>query len=214
MKNKCYTTDFPTWKQVETRWRTMLKQYKKVVDHNRQSGNDRKTCQYFDELNDILSEKPDVTPQVTFSSSGFGDAKHYGKKKKLNNNNVEAEEGDEEGDSDDDELHEEDDNTVQLKENSKRKRKYVSSSAQATNSILLWLQAYEEKKEEREMERDRRMDEMHADKMNIFKELFTNLVPRASSTFFDFDFRWWEEKGEEALGTRLHFHILLLLLLL
>ena len=60
--------EFPSWKQVETRWRTMVKQFKKTVDHNNKTGRDRKTCYFYEELSQIL---PNIVPELTISSSGL-----------------------------------------------------------------------------------------------------------------------------------------------
>ena len=48
--------EIPSPKQVESRWRTMTKQYKAVVDHNRTSGNNRKSYKYYNELDEIQQQ--------------------------------------------------------------------------------------------------------------------------------------------------------------
>ena len=61
--------ELPSPKQVESRWRTMTKQYKAVVDHNSTSGNERKTYKYYNEIDEILGCKPNIVPLATASSS-------------------------------------------------------------------------------------------------------------------------------------------------
>ena len=40
--------------QVETKWKNATKKYRDVADHNNVSGNDRKTCPFYDELSEVL----------------------------------------------------------------------------------------------------------------------------------------------------------------
>ena len=53
-------------------WKTI--NYKKVVVHNRQSGNDRKTYEFFNDVDEILSKKPNIVPDFMISSSTLGDS--------------------------------------------------------------------------------------------------------------------------------------------
>lgn len=55
--------------QVEGKWKTLLAAYRRVVDHNNKSGNDRKEFQFLDEMKEILVHNPSVTPQFTISSA-------------------------------------------------------------------------------------------------------------------------------------------------
>ncbi|KYM93659.1 hypothetical protein ALC62_15738 [Cyphomyrmex costatus] len=48
--------------QCENKWKDLRKTYVKVKDHNNTSGNSTKTCKFFDDINDILSDKPRITP--------------------------------------------------------------------------------------------------------------------------------------------------------
>ena len=176
MKKLGYDCTYPTFKQVETRWRTMVKTYKKTVDHNRQSGNDRKSCLFYNELDEILGKKPNVTPKVTYSSSGYGNS--YNKKFLSEDASLDVDEGEIE-DEDEEECETQQEFTSFTSTSSssptKKKRKYVSSSIQATNSILMWLQTYEEKKEAREKLKMERTERMHMEKMSIFERLLDKL---------------------------------------
>lgn len=47
------------------------KAYHNAIDHNRVFGNNRKTCPFFEELNRLNSDRPNVTPTATLSSCGM-----------------------------------------------------------------------------------------------------------------------------------------------
>ena len=42
--------------QVEAKWKNITKKYRDVVDHNKISGNDRRTCPFFNELDEVLTK--------------------------------------------------------------------------------------------------------------------------------------------------------------
>ena len=67
-KNKEFIV--PTKVQVENKWKTIYNRYKKVTDHNNVSGNERKECPFYRELNDLFHNKPNVNPILTISSNG------------------------------------------------------------------------------------------------------------------------------------------------
>ena len=52
----------PTPQQIENRWKSMTHQFKKTAEHNNISGNNRKNCRYYEELNDIMGFRPNVKP--------------------------------------------------------------------------------------------------------------------------------------------------------
>ena len=60
------------------------------MHHNRQSGNSRKTCLYFDELHELNAECPNVNPVATLSSSGKGDTR--GGKRKVTSEDKDSKE--------------------------------------------------------------------------------------------------------------------------
>jgi hypothetical protein len=47
--------------QVSGRIKTLLHNYRKVKDHNSNTGNNRKTCKFFNEIEDLLGDRPNVT---------------------------------------------------------------------------------------------------------------------------------------------------------
>ena len=163
-------TIFPTHEQCKTRYFTMMKSYKDTMDHNRKSGNDRRTCKYFAELDEINGECPNMDPVATLSVSGRGDFGISNKRKKASSgpsssstsaaadNNVadSSEDEDEEGPS-------------------KKKRKYVTGAEKSTQSILLWLDTYAKKVDERELSCMRMQQQMHKEKMELFSKLIHKL---------------------------------------
>ncbi|OWF40911.1 hypothetical protein KP79_PYT22367 [Mizuhopecten yessoensis] len=54
--------------QVSGRWKTLLRGYKKVKDHNQKSGNDAKTYEYQTVLDELLGDDPSIIPTCTISS--------------------------------------------------------------------------------------------------------------------------------------------------
>lgn len=58
-----------TWQHCDTKWKGLLKMYKDIKEHNSKSGKGRKRWEYFEVMNKILHNKPEITPVVTCSSS-------------------------------------------------------------------------------------------------------------------------------------------------
>lgn len=54
--------------QTENKWKNIRKAYMAVKDHNSKSGNAPKTCKFYDELDEIFSKSPSVTPVALASS--------------------------------------------------------------------------------------------------------------------------------------------------
>lgn len=48
--------------QCENKWKDLRKTYVKIKDHNNTSKNNPKTCKFYDEIDDILGDKPCITP--------------------------------------------------------------------------------------------------------------------------------------------------------
>ena len=57
--------------QIHNRWKNIKRKFMSVVDHNRQTGADPKSCAFFYELGQFFGTKPGVMPAVTleFGSS-------------------------------------------------------------------------------------------------------------------------------------------------
>lgn len=63
----------PAWKnktpiQCENKWKDIKRKYTETKDHNNKSGNDPKTCKFYDELEDVLGDKPCVAPVAVASN--------------------------------------------------------------------------------------------------------------------------------------------------
>lgn len=63
----------PEWKkktamQCENKWKDIKRKYMETKDHNNKSGNDPKTCKFYEELEEILGEKPCVKPVAIASN--------------------------------------------------------------------------------------------------------------------------------------------------
>ncbi|KAF5301056.1 hypothetical protein FQA39_LY10875 [Lamprigera yunnana] len=56
-----------TTQQCDTKWKGMLKMYKQIKDANAKSGNSPKNWEYFDYLDNILFNKPEINPVATCS---------------------------------------------------------------------------------------------------------------------------------------------------
>lgn len=57
----------PEWEmktptQCENKWKDIKRKYMETKDHNNKSGNDPKTCKFYEELEEVLGEKPCVKP--------------------------------------------------------------------------------------------------------------------------------------------------------
>ena len=57
-----------TGSQCETKFKNLKQNYTKTVDHSNVSGNDKKTCPYFEELSEIFGMTPCVKPIAVCSN--------------------------------------------------------------------------------------------------------------------------------------------------
>ncbi|XP_018360094.1 PREDICTED: trihelix transcription factor GTL1-like [Trachymyrmex cornetzi] len=70
--SKILTTDLGTsitWQQCDTKWKGLLKIYKDIKEHNSSSGRNRKRWEYFEVMNEMLHNKPEITPVATCSNT-------------------------------------------------------------------------------------------------------------------------------------------------
>lgn len=54
--------------QCENKWKDIKRKYTETKDHNNKSGNDPKTCKFYEELEEVLGEKPCVKPVALASN--------------------------------------------------------------------------------------------------------------------------------------------------
>lgn len=66
LQEQGYTRD---WKQCRSKVKNLKTQYREVKDHNNKTGNGRKMCKFYSELDSILGHRPASLP-VTLLDSG------------------------------------------------------------------------------------------------------------------------------------------------
>ena len=58
----------PTGEQCSNKWKKLEEKFKKVRDHNDKTGNDRKECEFEEELAEFFGNDPKIMPLATDSS--------------------------------------------------------------------------------------------------------------------------------------------------
>ena len=69
MKTKGYNRDAD---QIKTKIKNLKSTYRSIKDHNNKTGNDKKTSQFYDELDAILGHRPASTPPVILDACAGG----------------------------------------------------------------------------------------------------------------------------------------------
>ena len=54
---------YRTGTQCKARIKYLRDEYKRVKDHNSRSGNNRESFEYYDEIDEVLGSKPNITPK-------------------------------------------------------------------------------------------------------------------------------------------------------
>ena len=54
--------------QVSGRWKSLTRAYKNVKDHNKKSGNNKKSFEFESQMDDFFGDDPTIVPVVTASS--------------------------------------------------------------------------------------------------------------------------------------------------
>ncbi|XP_018395904.1 PREDICTED: uncharacterized protein LOC108774326 [Cyphomyrmex costatus] len=62
-----------TRQQIKDKWTNMKKNYLRVKDHNKMTGAAPKTYRYYDEMDDLFGDKPNVNPVATSSNMRAND---------------------------------------------------------------------------------------------------------------------------------------------
>ena len=58
-----------SWKQCRDRIKNLLAKYHKTKDNNRQTGNNRHSCPYYNKIDAIIGTRPMSTPPIVLQSS-------------------------------------------------------------------------------------------------------------------------------------------------
>lgn len=58
-----------TGQQCDTKWKGLRNIYKQIKKHNEKSGNDRKNWQFYDIMDEVLFNRPEINARVTCSST-------------------------------------------------------------------------------------------------------------------------------------------------
>lgn len=53
-----------TWEQVQNKWKTLLRSYKAIKDHNGETGKERRNWKYYDVIDELLFGNPAIDPPV------------------------------------------------------------------------------------------------------------------------------------------------------
>lgn len=130
--------------QALRKWAKLENKFKEVEDHNKVTGNSKKTMKFYDEINDCIGGNTKVKPKLTIESN-----------KSQQNENVESDSN--EGNSSENEI----------PSRPKRKRKSNSSAAE----MLSFLQVYSEKREKAEEEKLQVLKEMKEERKEFFTQL-------------------------------------------
>ena len=147
--------------QCETKFKNLKQNFTKTVHHNNVSGNDKKTCPYFEELSDIFGMTPSVKPVavcsnragpvgedlIRTSSSSFGEAavsSTDGRRPSLGNEETPRREV---------------------------KRSRAKRALQSKESLADLFKEYQREQREKEDEKEKHLMEMHLQKMQRFDRL-------------------------------------------
>ncbi|KAL9972650.1 hypothetical protein ACROYT_G018999 [Oculina patagonica] len=160
--NTIYKDVKVTGEQCSRKWQKLEAAHKKITDHNNNTGADKKSWKYFDEMESCIGGNPNVRPKFTLESSS------------SNTTDPASDDSDE---TDDDEIEGSQAGTSSAtkrkgKEGAhgskqrKRKRKSKSSAAE----MLAFLTQYAEQREESEREKTELMKEMKEERKSFFDQ--------------------------------------------
>ena len=133
-----------TGDQCLRKWNKLESNFKKVEDHNKKTGNDKKTMKYFDQLQECIGSDPNINPVISLESG-----------------HVSADDS-----SDGDESGESASTDGKPRKRPVRKRKSHSSAAE----MLQFMTCYAEKREKVEEEKLNLMREMQNEKKMFFSQ--------------------------------------------
>ncbi|XP_062606717.1 uncharacterized protein LOC134268476 [Saccostrea cucullata] len=54
--------------QCSNKWKSLKREYKKTIDHNSHTGNEKKTCQFYEDFNEMYGHRSGTQPEFVMSS--------------------------------------------------------------------------------------------------------------------------------------------------
>ena len=141
-----------TGEQCSNKWKKLEEKYKKVREHNSKTGNDKKECEFEDELSEFFRSDPKIIPLATVSSLTTASA----------------------GSTSTDE--EEESPLAIAVPKKKRKRRSKSSAAE----MIEFLTEFKEEKRKEEQRKFDLAQRMHKEKMDIMSRFLDILSKKES----------------------------------
>ena len=128
-----------TGEQCSNKWKKLEEKYKKVSEHNSRTGNDRKECEFQDEMTEFFGSNPKIVPAATVSSMAMeaGTADHS------------------------------DDEDEELPRKTPPKKKRRRSSKSSASEMIEFLKEFKDDKRKEELEKMSLSQKMHEEKMSI-----------------------------------------------
>jgi hypothetical protein len=142
LKNACQCTG----EQCSNKWKSIKRLYMETVDHNSKTGNDHKTCKFYEELHALYGNKESTKPSFLIDS-------------RKESNDIMANESD----MSDGGLEEAEQVTPKAKAAPKKARKLGKKSP-----TVKWLDMYAEKQEHRYEDQKKDVNRRHEEKMQRF----------------------------------------------
>lgn len=144
-----------TGDQCSNKWKKLEEKFKKVQEHNSKTGNDRKECEFEEELAEFYGNNPKILPSTTISALTAG----VGSGDDLS--------------SDEENLHPQRAN----KHAPKKKRKRAARSS--ASEMIEFLREFREDKKQEEHEKIDVLKRMHEEKMD-FMDRFLGILSKKS----------------------------------
>ena len=152
-----------TGAQCETKFKNLKQNFTKTVDHNNVSGNDKKTCPYFEELSDIFGMTPSVKPVAVCSNRAGPVGEDLIRTSSSSGSFAEAAASSTDG------RRPSLDNEETLRREVKRSR--AKRALQSKESLTDLFKEYQREQREKEEEKEKHVMEMHQQKMQRFDRL-------------------------------------------
>lgn len=162
--------------KVEGKWRSLLASHKDLRISKSRTGQKRKSFQYFEKIDQILSKRHDVNPPFT-----SGSEIHRDKTSKFStktNCTASAAEAESSSTGVSDNMEAEEEAEITRKSASARRRQEKRKMAADSNSVtkvIEFLQDMEKQRKEDREERERKRDERAKEKNDLFREFLAVL---------------------------------------